>query len=144
VITWSGRGHAGYDRRISIFSQQGDAVYQQADLVNILIKLDRKFTTSLNWDVYTQRLQRGCGHPAVSGGFPFRGDDAVPAASVRPTAAVIRSSPATKSETQPPPAKKRHEPFPPSAAQACAPGIAPTGFLDAGAHYGTKERHHPK
>ena len=57
VITWSGRGHAGYDRaHLDILGSKALQYHQQADLVNILTKLDRKFTRSLNWDVYTQRF----------------------------------------------------------------------------------------
>ena len=57
VLTWSGRGHAGYDRaHLDILGSKALQYHQQADLVSLLLKLDRRFLRSISWDVYTQRF----------------------------------------------------------------------------------------
>ncbi|MBI2815138.1 MAG: hypothetical protein HYX71_12735 [Opitutae bacterium] len=57
VLTWSGRGHAGYDRaHLDLLGSKALQYHQQADLVGLLVKLDRRFLRSINWDVYTQRF----------------------------------------------------------------------------------------
>ncbi|MBI2751351.1 MAG: hypothetical protein HYX43_18960, partial [Burkholderiales bacterium] len=57
VLTWSGRGHAGYDRaHLDLLGSKALQYHHQADLVGLLLKLDRKFLRAMPWDVYTQRF----------------------------------------------------------------------------------------
>jgi FkbM family methyltransferase len=138
VITWSGRGHAGYDRaHLDILGSKAMQYHQKADLVNILLKLDRKFTTSLNWDVYTQRFSEATVTRQYQEVFLSAAATPAPAAirstSVTTTAAV-RPSPSTKPE--PSPAKNHMNYFQHLLLRLRARGIKPAGFIDAGAHYG--------
>lgn len=86
VLTWSGRGQAGYDRaHLDILGGKAMQYHRQADLVDLLLKLDRNLLRSINWDVYTQRFSAA----AVTRQYLeiFLSPAGVPAAPGRPLAA---------------------------------------------------------
>jgi glycosyltransferase involved in cell wall biosynthesis len=57
VITWSGKGHPGYDvAHLDILGRKALPYDHKADLLNILLRLERTFILGRSWDVYSERF----------------------------------------------------------------------------------------
>lgn len=55
VITWSGKGSPGYDvAHLDILGRKALPYDSKADLLNILLRLERKFILGRQWDVYSE------------------------------------------------------------------------------------------